>query len=174
MPLKCTFRPNRSAPRRYRLRDVIRLACKGIDRGDWTRAELDAGIDECDDDPVRRSQREAELQRARAVGLEQLNALGAIELAATQLGNSNGELLSQREVLFDMLRILGILIAIGRAASIVARPVRLAVAGASALQTAVRARLERVSVQVAANQQAIQILRREAANNPLFRRAANQ
>lgn len=158
MPVICRFRPNRTKDRPFTERSAAKIICKVV-RSGGSKALIDRLYLEVCPDVEERPDDAAESE--------------ALAVAEQALVQNNEMLTSDTEILQRMLQVLGILAAIGRFIVQIPIPAAKAVGGLSvALNVAARARLDQIAVQRAANDAALAIVRRAAANAASFRKAA--
>lgn len=159
MPQKCFFKPNRTKPRLWTAKTVGQVACLAIRQGNATREELIDAVLECSE--------EEKTKRA--------SAAEALAVAEQELTNSNSLFDADAVVMQRFLAVLNIFT--GLVFRIVARIPRvgpgLAVA-IPALRQLASARLKQLTVQKAANDRAIRIVREAAANESRFLRSGTQ
>lgn len=139
--IRCTWRPDRAEPRIFTVRDVGRLACRLIQSGRVTRAEVDNEIDLCGgrDDRSRRDFSQTE----RAVAQQFIQLLQANDLAI-------------RNAIGVMTIVIGVLTGI-QALTLLPIP------GAAGLRVAARSAL------VASRSLQTQFVAQRAANDAFFR-----
>lgn len=157
MPIRCVERPNRSHARTYKAKDVGRIYCIAIRNG-IPKLEIEQEIKKCAEvgDDERRSQ-----------------AAEALAVAEQAIEANNLVLGTEIEVLQRMLSMLNIVAALGRyIVRIPLAPARVLGASAIALQELAKARLGTIVAQRAANDAALVVVRRAAANEAQFLRAA--
>lgn len=154
MPIRCVERPNRNGPRYFTADKAIAIACNAIRHG-ATRAEIEAGIAQCGIGDRRP---------------KSSDALEALAVAVTALEASNAVFDADAQALQRFL--IPSLIA-GIAQRLIARiPVigpALAVTLTITREMATE-RLKQVAVQKAANDAALAVVRRAAANEAQFLR----
>lgn len=158
MPLKCFQKPNRKEPRTWKAKNVGQVYCLAL-RGGVTRAELEAEIRKCVEphrDPRSSEALEALLAAARA--LEENNVM--LDADAAFLERFQALSLSMAVALRLIARFF--------------RPAAVLTVGLPALQKLATERIQQIVVRRAANDEAVRIARRAAANEANFLRTGTR
>lgn len=150
MPLKCTFRPNRSFPRRFTERDAARIICEAIRNGGTFQAIETLYEQQCGEERTRRPKGEAER---------------ALEIAAEAL-QQNNVLLAEASGTYRALEIF--FRAVFQLATFVP-PLRVLRAPARLVQKGARVLNRQTQVRQAANDRVFDIVSRAAANEERYR-----
>lgn len=153
MQTRCVDRPDRSNPRPFTTTKVAKLLCELVRRG-TTRAEFEKEYERvCPDAPKRRGTAAEEALAVAAEALEQNNVM--IDADAQAL---------QRFLAFFSL----IAVAFRYVGRYVGAPGKVISIGVIAAEAAAKERLAVITIQKAANDSALAIVRRAAANAPEF------
>lgn len=164
MTIRCVDRPNRRFPRRFDAPAAARAYCTAL-RGGATEREIDDLIEQKCPNEHRK--------RLRGSAANEAALLAAFQQAETALAGSNAVFDGQIEVLSLTLRILGVLALIGRFIRAIPHPAARVVGGSAVLLRQVaQQRMTQITAQKAANDAALTILRREAANASQFRQVS--
>lgn len=155
MPVVCHVVPNRSKPRTWSARAVGRVYCTALKEG-VPEAELKAAIESCDDRNRRRPKAEAAVAMEAAIlALEQTDAVFDAEQTA----------------LDRMLKLLNILSLVARFIRVIPHAgAKVAAGGVIVVKELAESRLKTIVAQKAANDAALVLLRRAAANEAQFLR----
>lgn len=154
MPLKCFEKPNRKITRFWTAEKVGQVACIALKQGHATRAQIETEIAKCASPDRKRSSEALEALQQAEVALE----------ANNEVLDADARSLNQ----FLALPLFGAIVLRLITRIPVAGPV-LAV-GLPLLREVATARIRQITVQKAANDRAIDIVRRAAANEARFLR----
>lgn len=155
MPQKCYFRPIRTKPRRFDEHKLAKLLCSVVRRG-GSRAVFEREYEiVCPDAGRKRESAAAEALAAAEQALVETNSLFDADAAVLQ-----------RFLIFSGFVGLAMRYIVAYAGA----PGKIISAGFSGLVVAARERVEQIAVQRAANDAALAIVRRAAANEERFRR----
>lgn len=157
MPQKCFFKPNRATKRIWTAKTVAQVYCRALETG-TTEPEIEKELEKCEKRGSRRERAANEALAEAEAALEGSNAVFDADL--------------------DFLRRFNLvtlpLVVLARVLDLIPHPIaRLVSIGAFALREVAGVRIGRIEAQKAANDVALRVIRREAANEASFRRVGN-
>lgn len=153
MPVLCKFKPQRSSPRVFTAKSAVRVCCNAISHG-ASKREILAGVQKCGGN----------------AGDDRFSEASAAAVAVEALSQDNVLYTGLEDALTKVLAVLGILAVIGRFIKVLpAAPARIVAVAAPAAREAVKTYLQRVQTRRAANDEVIEFIRQQAANDQFYK-----